>query len=124
VIATIAGWLDPSATDSLTVGITQGNDLVRDIPMAGSFVLAVLEHGVVDWDEARPEMCVGPEGCDFVPGEHGRSGRPMIVITGIDDKRVAETLAAIRKARAHGDGPPATSPATPANKTAIEEPAK
>ena len=109
IIATLAGYLDPSETASLEVEIVRDPNTVPQAPRNGSLVIAVLQHAFVEWDEKRPVMCIAPAGCDFMPAE----GSPVIVIKNLDDKRVAETLAAIRKARASGSGAaknPSTQP--------------
>jgi hypothetical protein len=110
VFANIAGYFDPSHAANLEVDIVYDPVSVNEIPRSGAMVIAVLEHSCIDYDEKRPNMAVVPAVCAFMPGD---TGSPLSVISGLSDRRVADTLDAIRRARANHLGAPATTPTAP-----------
>lgn len=98
VLANLAGYFDPSQDVSFDVDIASDPVSVNEIPASGATVIAVLEHSFVNYDKSKPRMAVVPATCRFMPGENGS---PLAVVTGLGDRRVAQTLDAIRKARAN-----------------------
>jgi hypothetical protein len=100
--ATVAGVLDPSVHPTIPVTfevhlpeLPGGITSIRQVPPEGATVLAVLEYlPINDHDEARVYR-ITPNICTFMPAQSG-----MVVIKGLDDPKVSETLKKIQRARA------------------------
>ena len=87
-LALVAGTLDPSENARIREQFTAGNAVnlsIRKPPPKDAIVLAMLKGDYIVSSAAT-----------FMP-----DGVPLVVINGIGDKRVAETLSRIREARAH-----------------------
>jgi hypothetical protein len=75
-------------------------------------VIAVLAPGFIAGDESRPALFVVSDVCTFMP-----TGSALVVVDGLGDRRVAETVGKLRDARTHPDRdpnarPPSTAPAS------------
>lgn len=116
--ATLAGVLDPSVNPTIRVSFyvdpptTQGvTTYVRNIPPAGATVLAVLEYLPINDQTEERAYRVTPNICTFMPEESG-----MVIIKGLDDPKVAETLKRIQKARAAAQGKKTNEAGAPSEK--------
>ena len=70
-------------------------------------VIAVVVLGRFQGDEEKPSDWIDPLGWAFMPNSES-----LVVIKGLDDPRVQETLKKIQDARAHPDPDPNAQPAT------------
>jgi hypothetical protein len=85
-IATLAGTFDPSEHPSQDVEFYVGTPTIPNAPGEGEYIMIVLEDG---------HFIVSDE-CEFMP-----HGLPLVVIDGLGDPRVHDTLKKARDARAH-----------------------
>jgi len=87
-LALIAGTFDPSESAKIREQFTAGEAAtlaIHEMPPKGAVVLVVITGDYILSSAAT-----------FMPG-----GVPLVVVKGIGDERVAETLSRIREARAH-----------------------
>ena len=97
-LATLAGTFDPSLHSSLPVefysdGVTSS---IKDPPKQGATVLAVIRYQVLIHGDPDPRNLIVSEVCRFMPGNSA-----LVVIKGMDDTRVNETLRKLQEARAN-----------------------
>ena len=85
-LATLAGSFDPSQHAKLKVGFYVGTSSIPDAPAEGDLIMIVLEGG----------NFIVSDVCQFMP-----HNLPLVVIDGLSDPRVHDTLKKIRDARAH-----------------------
>ena len=101
-LATLAGKFDPTQDpDLLTVmSVDRGSrtSSTDSVPPVDALVLAVIEPGFLAGDPKRPCIWITSMFCRFMPRESA-----LVVIDGLGDKRITETVARIRDARKHRD---------------------
>jgi len=120
-LATLAGSLDPSLRRVLDVRFFAGSDYssIDRLPANGAIVVAVVQLDRFQADEREPSNWIVSDLCLFMPKHSG-----LVVVDGLNDPRVAETLKKIQGTREAADraersklptqpsGPPATQPTT------------
>jgi hypothetical protein len=107
-VATIAGTLDPSVTPSLDVRFYRSDltsSIKGELPKDGAIVLAAVIMGRHHADETEPSDWVDSDLVAFMPNRSG-----LVVIKGLDDPLVAETLQKIQAVRAEEKPGPSTLP--------------
>jgi hypothetical protein len=104
--ATIGGTLDPSLYPTLPAVFYVGKAVgaIAELPREGALVLAVLQLERED-RHAKASALIFSDICTFMPGEAA-----MVVLKGLDDPRVTETLKKLQDARAHPDPDPNRKP--------------
>lgn len=102
-LATVAGSFDPSERQARTfrVFISQWGTTITTAPPKGAIIMAVVRTGVLAYDERIPSDWIVPDICKFMPED-----KALVVIKGLDDPRVLETLRKIQDARAHPNPSP------------------
>ena len=105
-LATIAGHLDPSQQAGLQVSLYTDpfGSTVFKAPKKGALILAVICPGNVEGDENRPNFCVSPEVCRFMPDKAG-----YVVVHDMADKIIYDTMKKLREIR-HTDAEVTTRP--------------
>jgi hypothetical protein len=95
-LATIAGTFDPSIHPSLAVEFYSGGGTtsIRRSPHDGDTVLAVVRVQVLVQDDPVARNIVVSEVCTFMPERSA-----LVVIKGLDDPAVTQTLTRIQEAR-------------------------
>jgi hypothetical protein len=85
-LAVLAGQLDPSATPDIKVTFYQGPGArhIFNLPPKGSLVLAVVSD----------KNFIISDTCTFMP-----DGSPLVVLDGLGDRRILETIGRLRKVR-------------------------
>jgi hypothetical protein len=105
--ASLCGNLDPSLYPSLTVGFESGvqETSIQQTPTDGATVIAVVVQ-----EENRAGII--SDYCKFMPGASS-----LVIIRGLDDPKVAETLKRLQAARKAGvaKAAAATQPSAPAS---------
>jgi hypothetical protein len=101
--AALAGSLDPSLYPALPVVFYVGKTVgsIEDLPRDGALVIAVLQLERTPDAKDKASAFIFSDICTFMPGESA-----MVVIKGLDDPRVAETLKKLQDARANPDPDP------------------
>jgi hypothetical protein len=87
-VATLAGAFDVSRQAKIEVGFYIGGPNIDHAPPKDAFILIVLE---------QPAFIISDD-CEFMP-DHSA----LVIVDGLSDRRVHETLDKIRDARAHAD---------------------
>lgn len=104
--ATIAGRFDPSEQAALPVRFYPGgaNTSIGSVPPERALVIAVVQ--VSRDDKGHLKGFIRSDYVSFMPGSSA-----LVVLSGPDDPRIAQTLARIQKARS-GEGDPARGTST------------
>jgi hypothetical protein len=107
-LATLAGAFDPSLHPKVPVRFYVGraSSSIEQPPPSGATVIAVIVVGTLQADETEPSNWIRSDICAFMPGESA-----MVVVKGLGDARVAETLKKLQEARAHPNPDPNRQPA-------------
>ena len=114
--ATLAGSFDPSLHPQVRVDFRTGTtSSIRHVPAKGATVLAVIRWGmaVEEGSHTRKANWIVSDLCTFMPDRSA-----LVVITGLDDPRVAQTLERIREARANPEPDPNAATTTSATRPA------
>ena len=85
-LATVAGKFDPTEHAKLRVEFFVGTSSIPEAPAEGDVIMIVLQGG---------DFIVS-DVCQFMPHD-----LPLVVVDGLNDPRVHDTLKRIREARAH-----------------------
>lgn len=99
-LATLAGRFDASLQPALPVRFYVGlaSSSIADPPPRRATVIAVVAVGLTNGSETKPSNWILSDICTFMPGESA-----LLVIKGLADPRIAETLKKIQDARAQSD---------------------
>lgn len=110
-LLTLLGPFNTANTPTLQVRFFWGiASSIREIPIPGQLILAVVTTDVVNGDEKVRSNFILSDICTFMPNRSS-----LVVLDGLNDPRLMETIERIRVARAHPDPDPykaATQPAT------------
>lgn len=110
-LATLAGHLDPSAQSTIVVLLyaqAMGTS-VHAAPEKGDWILAVIWAAATDGDERQKSLYIESAFCRFMPKDAA-----VVVIRGLDDSIVKETLTRIQTSRLKAKAP-TSAPATQAS---------
>jgi hypothetical protein len=101
--ATLAGALDTSLNPTLHVRFFASvlNASITGVPAEGDTIIAVIHIGLIQRDEIEPSDWISGLGWEFMP-----DSQALVVIKGLDDPRVEQTLKKIQEVRAHTDPDP------------------
>lgn len=96
-LATLAGCFDATEAKALRAygHLRSFGSSILEVPAKGSTVMVVLARFPLGGDPNKVDVFIQSEGCPFMPGASS-----MVTVDGLGDKRVLETIAKIRKARA------------------------
>ena len=116
--AAIAGPFDPSLYPTIPVSfdVSWTSSSIHEPPPNGATVMVVLQFMPKGGGNPVDSAFIVSDECEFMPGETA-----LVVIKGLDDPRVAETLKKIQAARLH-QKPSTTRPAAPTTKNATSTP--
>jgi hypothetical protein len=109
-LATLAGAIDPSAAPVLRATFYVGQPTTPASPPTGSTVLAVIQlvgGQEAEKGQAADEAFIVSDYCRFMP-----DNSPLVVIDGLGDRRVLETLQRLQEVRARPDSASSTRAAT------------